>query len=197
MRVKTDDRRAAFIKTALEVFREVGFERASMSEISARAGGSKATLYNYFKSKDELYAETMLEAIAVQASDVMKILDPTRTDISSVLLNFGLSYLHIVTSPDVVSNKRTAISQSQSSNLGAILYERGERRAWAQVADYLGRLMIAGELRQADPTIAALQFQGLLECGMLEPRLYGAAPLRTVEDAATSAVDAFLKIYGV
>jgi hypothetical protein len=30
---------------------------------------------------------------------------------------------------------------------------------------------------------------------MLEPRLYGAAPLRQPEDAAASAVEAFLMIY--
>ncbi len=196
MRVKTDDRRAAFIKAALSVFREVGYDRASMSEISLRAGGSKATLYNYFKSKDELYAEAMLEAIVDQASEIMLILDPSRKDVSAVLKEFGLSYLKVITSPEVVANKRTAISHSQNSNFGKILYDRGERRAWAKVAEYLGRLMATGVLRSCDPAISALHFQGLLECGVLEPCLYGAAPLREIEQAAASAVEAFLTIYG-
>ncbi|MDH6147641.1 AcrR family transcriptional regulator [Paraburkholderia sp. WSM4179] len=30
-----------------------------MSEIAARAGVSKATLYNYFESKEEMFAEFM------------------------------------------------------------------------------------------------------------------------------------------
>jgi AcrR family transcriptional regulator len=196
MRTKTDDRRAAFIKAALSVFREVGYERASMSEISQRAGGSKATLYNYFKSKEELYAEAMLEAIGIQASEIMLILDPSRTDVSGLLNEFGLSYLKVITSPEVVANKRTAISQSPNSDFGKILYNRGERRAWAKVADYLGRLMAGGVLRPGDPAIAALHFQGLLECGMLEPCLYGAEPLRKIEDAAASAVEALLTLYG-
>jgi AcrR family transcriptional regulator len=195
MRVKTDDRRAAFIKAALGVFREVGYERASMSEISLRGGGSKATLYNYFKSKEELYAEAMLEAIGAQASEIMLILDPSRTDVIAVLKEFGLSYLKVITSPEVVANKRTAISQSQNSDFGKILYDRGERRAWSKVADYLGRLMAGGVLRPSDPVIAALHFQGLLECGMLEPCLYGAEPLRKIEDAAASAVEALLTVY--
>ncbi len=196
MRVKTDDRRTAFIKAALSVFRECGYERASMSEISQRAGGSKATLYNYFKSKDELYTETMLEAICAQASEIMQILDSSSTDVSAVLNAFGLSYLEVITSPEVVANKRTAISQGQNSSFGKILYDRGERRAWAKVADYLGRLMAGGGLRPGDPAVAALHFQGLLECGMLEPCLYGAEPLRKIEDAAASAVEALLTIYG-
>ena len=34
---------------------ELGYERTSMSEIAARLGGSKATLYSYFPSKEELF----------------------------------------------------------------------------------------------------------------------------------------------
>jgi AcrR family transcriptional regulator len=195
MRVKTDDRRQAFMRAALGVFQDVGFERASMSEIAARAGGSKATLYNYFKSKDELYAESILHAIAAQAAEVINILDPGNNDISTVLRDFGESYLRIVLSPEVIANRRTAISQSAHSRLGEIIYERGDRQAWGRVAAYLAHLMAAGELTQSDPTVAALHFQGLLECGMLEPCLYGAVPLRKIEDAASSAVAAFLMIY--
>jgi len=54
MKSKTEAKRLAILNAASEVFREVGFERASMSEIRARIGGSKATLYNYFPSKDDL-----------------------------------------------------------------------------------------------------------------------------------------------
>ena len=51
-----DSRREAILDAAEAVFLEVGFSAASMSMIAARVGGSKGTLYNYFKSKDELFA---------------------------------------------------------------------------------------------------------------------------------------------
>jgi AcrR family transcriptional regulator len=195
MRVKTEDRRQAIMKAALSVFREVGYEGASMSEISMRAGGSKATLYSYFKSKSELYTETMLDTIASKALEINSILDPSKKDIAETLRAFGTTYLEIILSPDVIANKRTAVSQSCSSDLGSILYERGERRAWAYVEAYLAHLIAAGELKPSNPMIAALHFQGLLECGMLEPCLFGAAPLRKIEDAVASAVEAFMIIY--
>ena len=75
MRVKTEGRRQVIIDAALEVFKEVGYERASMAEISARAGGSKATLYNYFKSKEELFSAAMLEAVVEQGLPMLR-LDP-------------------------------------------------------------------------------------------------------------------------
>ena len=50
MRVKTEEKRQAILEEAAKAFQELGFERTSMSEICARVGGSKATLYNYFAS---------------------------------------------------------------------------------------------------------------------------------------------------
>ena len=54
MRVKTEAKRQHIVDVAAQAFRELGFEGASMAEICARVGGSKATLYNYFASKEEL-----------------------------------------------------------------------------------------------------------------------------------------------
>src|SRR5262245_51865473 len=45
MGVRGEARRQKIVEAAVDVFREQGFERASMAEIAARAGGSKATLY--------------------------------------------------------------------------------------------------------------------------------------------------------
>jgi AcrR family transcriptional regulator len=59
VRVKTESRRQAIIAAAAEVFAEMGFDAASMSEISARVGGSRVTLYNYFSSKEEMLLEVI------------------------------------------------------------------------------------------------------------------------------------------
>ncbi|MGH6965637.1 MAG: TetR/AcrR family transcriptional regulator, partial [Phenylobacterium sp.] len=48
-RLDRDARREAILDVAQEVFLEEGFANASMSTIAARLGGSKGTLYNYFK----------------------------------------------------------------------------------------------------------------------------------------------------
>ena len=43
------------MSVAREVFFEHGYSATSMSAIAARLGGSKGTLYNYFRSKEELF----------------------------------------------------------------------------------------------------------------------------------------------
>jgi AcrR family transcriptional regulator len=197
MRVKTQDRRDAIIQAAMAVFSEVGFERASMSEIALRVGGSKATLYGYFASKDELYVAAMQEAIAAQAGEISRILDPALTDVRAVLEAFAIACLEKVTSPEILASKRTMIGQGGASSLAAELYAHVELYVWTPVATHLRTLMDRGDLRRADARIATYHLQGLVEAGLIEPSLHGVTPRLQIKDAAPLAVDAFLRIYGV
>lgn len=196
MRVKTEGRRQAIIDAAMEVFKEVGYERTSMAEISARVGGSKATLYNYFKSKEELFAVAMLEAIEAQGLPLLALLDQEDVDVAEVLRNFGTVFMRFVTSAMVSSTIRMAIAEGANSSLGSLLYSRGPQRLLKELAIRLAGMMDAGALRKCNPEIAALHLKGLLEAGLLEPALYGAPPLFDEETGANWAVEAFLRGYG-
>jgi AcrR family transcriptional regulator len=55
VRVKTAARREAILAAAKQVFQDMGYDRASMDEVAARFGGSKATVYRYFGSKEALF----------------------------------------------------------------------------------------------------------------------------------------------
>jgi AcrR family transcriptional regulator len=48
------DRRAAILAAALDVFSERGFHEATLTHVAARAGVSKALIYEHFASKREL-----------------------------------------------------------------------------------------------------------------------------------------------
>ncbi len=167
-----------------------------MSEIAARLGGSKATLYGYFPSKEDLFATAMLESHAEDIQKFISKLDTSREDVSNVLEEFGRSYLEFNSAPELLDNKRNALAQGAHSPLGPILYERGPKHSSGQLTAYLEHLMETGRLRRSDPEIAALHLQGLLEAGIVEPSLYGAKPLLTIEHAASLAVEVFLRAYG-
>jgi AcrR family transcriptional regulator len=195
MRVKTDARREAILEIATELFREVGYERASMATISARVGGSKATLYNYFKSKEELFAAAMIDAIEDQGQGLIDVLDAADDDIEAVLRRFGEAFLRLVTAPDALAISRTAVAEGANSNLGATLYERGPKRAWTEVARYIRQLQERDRIRPGDPSIAAGHLRGMLEAGVVEPLLWGATIEQEPVAAAKAAVEAFLRAY--
>lgn len=55
MQVLKEEVQNNIIKSAQNLFIELGFEKTSMEKIARQAGVSKSNLYNYYKSKDELF----------------------------------------------------------------------------------------------------------------------------------------------
>ncbi|PJG45013.1 MULTISPECIES: TetR/AcrR family transcriptional regulator [Sphingobium] len=195
MRVRTDARRNAILDVATEVFRETGYANASMAMISARIGGSKGTLYGYFKSKEELFATVMMATMEEQAEKTIALLDVSEPDVGLALRTFGNALLAMLTAPDTISMLRAAIAEGGNSRLGAILYQLGAEGGWDAMSQYIARLQETGVLRPADPRVAAAHLKGLLETGFIEPLLYGAQPWFVAEEAVAAAVEAFLRAY--
>lgn len=193
MRVRTEDRRQAIIDAALDVFREVGFERASMALISRRLGGSKGTLYGYFRSKEELFETAMKSASEGPGDQIMGLLDPDTPDLPALLRRFAAAYLGFIHSDEVLRITRTAIHEGANSPLGAHLFDQGPGRALAKLSGFFGAMMAQGRLRAASPDQAALHFKSLIEAGVLEDALYG-APIAS-EEAMGEAIEAFLRAY--
>lgn len=195
MRVKTDERRQAIMEAAAALFREVGYERTSMAAISARLGGSKATLYSYFKSKEELFAAVMMESMGEQADKMIGLLAEPAGDPKSALLAFGEAYLDLVLSDDVVAMLRVGLVDANHATLGPLLYASGPEHGWDQVACRLALWSSEGLIAVTDAKLAALQLKGLLEAGLFEPKFYGATPAVDRNAVLSSAVDIFLSAY--
>ncbi|MBC6989461.1 TetR/AcrR family transcriptional regulator [Hymenobacter sp. BT491] len=63
MSVKRDDKRDQILKAASQCFSRFGFEKTTLQDIGAAARFNKASLYYYFKNKEDLFIQVvMLEA---------------------------------------------------------------------------------------------------------------------------------------
>ena len=63
-RRRKDARPGEIVDAALEVFAEKGFAAAKLDDIARRAGISKATLYLYFETKEEIFRAVARAAVA-------------------------------------------------------------------------------------------------------------------------------------
>ena len=199
MKTKTEAKRLAILKAAAEVFREVGFERASMSEIRARIGGSKATLYNYFPSKEKLFFEVMYQAKELELADITHTLKPDADDPKEELLHFGKRLLAALYSPEAIAIRRLAIAESRHSNIGKIVFEGATAPIENELAEFLRKFMKRGALRTSDPKTAAMQLLSLLESEFLQRVLLGVVSSvkpEALNSAARRAVETFLSAYG-
>ncbi len=163
MRTRSEAKRQAILEAAAAVFQESGFERTTMSDIRERAGCSKPTLYNYFRSKEMLFLEVVFKATEAEFRSMHAALAPEIDDITEALLGFGQRLLALLYSPPVRSVRRLLMSEAGRAQLGPRCYELGPLRSEIEVAAFLQQAMDRGQLRQADPRLAAQQLKALLE----------------------------------
>jgi AcrR family transcriptional regulator len=200
MKVRTDAKRDAILEVARRAFLEMGYERTSMAEIAARLGGSKATLYGYFPSKQELFvAITSQLAEQYLASARARLEESTDEAPGLALQHFGEQLLAFLCTPEAMASFRMVQSEVSNSDIGRSFYEQGPARATAELSTYISGAMGRGQLRRADATAAAQHFLALVVHGEYSrhffipdlPKPTRAQIKRTVE----RALDVFLGGY--
>jgi AcrR family transcriptional regulator len=198
MRVRTEAKREAIIEAAAEVFLEAGFEGASMSQIAARVGGSKRTLYGYFPSKEELFVAVAHSVAERFFQPVLTALTETTEDLPAALKRFGEDTLKFLCSEQSVQVWQTIIGVAGRSDVGVLFIETGPKKGMQHLADFLQQQMEMGRLRQADPIVAARHLAGLLQSETLMPRLFGLIKPPSEEylrDATQRALQTFFAGY--
>ncbi len=192
-------KRKQIIDGARRVFIDMGFDAASMNDITREAGVSKGTIYVYFANKEELF-EALIECerqtIFANLYDALE----SEGDIREVLIRYGIALALKITFPTVLKAQRTVISICERMpELGVRFYERGPKRGHDKLAEYLARAVEAGELSIPDIDLAAYQFADLCMAGFFRQCIFGYRTKPPSEDeirhVVTSGVDVFLKAY--
>jgi AcrR family transcriptional regulator len=172
--VKTEAQRLAIVQAATSVFQEMGYQAASMNRVAAKIGGSKGTLYNYFSSKEELFAEVMTLAVRPNAAQAFAQLDnPGKKSLTTVLERFGKAYLRFYLAPEMLEITRLAISEGKDGRLGALLYKEGVLDGWKQVVSFLEPRLDPERIPKSGIWTVALQYRALLMSDLIERRLRG------------------------
>jgi len=199
MKKKTEAKRQAIVDAAAQTFLEFGFERASMSKICSRVGGSKATIYNYFASKEELFSEVMSLSNETEFKFVHEVIEHPSQDIEQTLYELGQRLLHFLYSAQFRDYRRLAIVESGRTDLGKISYERGIIvRSQMKIADYFAKAMHTGKLKKAVPLVVAKHFYGLLEAELILQFLWlinEKTSEEEIKNIVKRAVDVFMAAY--
>jgi len=195
---KSEARREAILRTATEVFHETGFDRASMSDICTRVAYSKATVYAYFKSKEELLVAIALEAAEAESDTVRAALGEAPAGLQAALEHAGRRYLAFACAPATLATRRLMLAAAGRAGLGQQCYDLGPARVIAALADRLHAAMDEGALVEAGSELAARQLKSLFDAEWGERLLLQAADApgpEQIEAAAARAVAVFLSAY--
>jgi AcrR family transcriptional regulator len=121
------DTRSRLRELALRLFAEQGYEKTSLREIAERLGVTKAALYYYFKSKEDI-VRSLLEDYIAELDELIAWGKPQpRT--AATRAEIVRRYLHIVASGTEVfrmlhQNQAAVASLANAKERGALMRER-------------------------------------------------------------------------
>lgn len=175
-RMSSEDRRQAILDAAAAVFTEKGFERTSLSEIIARSGGSRSTVYEQFGDKEGLFTEVLRDRTNAYLGSIETTLREDWPP-EKALYETGLSYLLKILSPEGQAIYRMVISEGRRFPIVVdLFFELGVFRLRARIARYLDRLVETGLKHFDDTEVAARMFLAFIA---------GDAPLLAAADEAS------------
>lgn len=155
-------KREQILAGALSLFREVGYERASVDAIAARAGVSKATIYSHFRDKRELFRATFgAETESIRAK-FLALLETPSGDIEGDLRRIGSELIRLATAPASVCRFRIVVAEVERfPELARELHTCGLAVGHERMARYFQRAGGMGLLEVHDPVDAAIDFASL------------------------------------
>ena len=181
--------RARLLATAARQFAEMGFDRASVDAVSIAAGYAKGTLYNYFRSKEELFGAVIEEAArqALERSEAI----PTDLPLREQLLALARADVEVLRSDEPFTKVlvREALSFRQQTypliveHLAPFL---------TKVEEILGEGMRRGDIPSGRPAAElALLYTGTLSLFYVQ-RWGSSGAWPALDEIPERAVDAFL-----
>lgn len=146
------------LDAAFRVFSQAGYAGASMDAIAEAAGVSKPTLYQYFGSKDALFA-----AMMDSARDAMIEPFGHAGDMVAQLYRFAWAYADTVLRPDLLGLARLVIGEAaRFPHIGAAYQAAGPDRLLAAMIGWLDQQRSAGRLAFDDAELAAQDLWALI-----------------------------------
>ena len=105
--------------TAMEVFLEAGFERASMDVVATRAGASKRTLYAHFESKENLFL-AIIELVRGLILEKLRFPGESSQEPAEALTTFCARYLRLLRYEPAIQMCRVSVAEAARFPQGAV-----------------------------------------------------------------------------
>lgn len=191
-------KREQILEGAKRVFMRMGFDAASMNDITREAGVSKGTIYVYFQNKEDLFvAMVETERAAFLAS--LKTVLSSHENIETGLYEFGVKFLEHLTDEKVMTAMRTVLGVRERMPDLCSRFFRGPQNLRTVLHDYLERGVTIGVLDIDDLDLASGQFLDLASGSFFKFRLFGTMPeapsRQEIDRVIRGAIRVFMAAY--
>ena len=197
-RADRDERRETILRIAHAAFLEDGYAATSMSSIAAKVGGSKATLYNYFSSKEELFS-AVIEERCRDFREMLYDAELESQDFRKVLTHLGENAVRWILRDDSIATYRLITAEAgRFPELGRAFYLAGPQRGKELLAEFFGRAAENGHVKPGYMMTMGIHFMELCRGELHHRKLWNIADPtdKEIETTVANAVNVFLAAYG-
>ena len=176
-----------------------GYDGASMDEIALAANVSKRTVYNRFRSKEELFAASIEETCRRILPVDMAAIEASRTT-EQFVQEMARAFMQGILQPDALALRRIAAFEAgRNPALGRSYLEHGPAYMAATFAPVLARAAKREGIPIDDVETAIYRLGALISEPLYTEVLLGAAPDdmdAAIDAQIASGLKAFWRIYG-
>lgn len=148
-------KREAIVQIASRAFLCNGYAATSMSSIADTMGGSKATLWAHFSSKEELFA-AVIDAHVDAFSDALEESLADREFSMPAVRRAALGFLEALLRPSSIQLFRLVVSEGERfPEISEMFYSRGPARARRSMREFLETRLEASEARRLTHVLIA------------------------------------------
>jgi AcrR family transcriptional regulator len=192
-------RRRQILAGARQAFTELGYERASVDAIAARAGVAKATVYNHFEDKASLFVACFSEQADALRAELAGALGEPAGRVEDALQAAGEKLMTVLLSPAIVGLYRHTIAEAaRFPEIGRMLFDRGPHAVHEHLGRWLRRWHERDALRVPDPRAAGVHFAMLCQGDLMLRAQLGileAPAEREIRDTVRRGVAVFLRAH--
>jgi TetR/AcrR family transcriptional regulator, mexJK operon transcriptional repressor len=201
-RSRAEQKSAAILAAAQQVFFANGYVGASMDQVAATARVSKQTVYKHFRDKEALFREVITKVVSARDAGIpAELLTSGDGSIEDRLRSFARHFLQGVMQRDVLKLRRLVIGEAgRFPELGQSFHELGPSRAAEELAVALREAATQQGLSLSDPVLAAEHLLSLVLSIPLNQAMLLGDEIPFTEAAlhryADEGAAAFLRAYG-
>ncbi len=155
-------KRNEILQIALSIFRLNGYSATSMEQIASECGFTKAVLYQYFSSKEELFSAIFQDPGIMNDLDHL-VIEYANENLEEVLVKIGKKFMELFEDEGRLNLIRIVIAEcARFPQLGEIMYDRGINKVAEMFSNYLKILTEKGIIECPDPKLTARSYFGML-----------------------------------
>lgn len=188
-------KRGQILDGAHRVFMKMGYDAASMNDVTREAGVSKGTIYVYFQSKEELFAALIERAKGLFTESVRELLSQ-HPDPNEGLRRFAYAFVDQIFDSEMISAMRILLGViDRMPSLCQRFFAGSPNNVRTVLKDYLDQQVAAGRLDIDDTDLAAAQFLELTIGSFFKGKLFNDIPVRPQDSELERVIGGGMKVF--